>query len=249
MRMNFGPPKIDFRAISSSPLTLARSTLMRRDRNAKIVATLGPSSSDHGAIEALYSAGADVFRLNFSHGTHEEHAKRLDAIRAIDRDVGRPIGVLLDLQGPKLRIGTFRQGPIQLEPGATFRLDLDSASAGDQARVALPHPEVLASLRVGTDLLLDDGRIRLRDERCTPNHAETRVITAGALSDRKGVNVPGTVLALSALTDKDRRDLDYGLSLGVDWIALSFVQRPEDVADVKRIVQDRASIIAKLEKP
>ena len=222
---------------------------MRRDRNAKIVATLGPASSDHGAIEALYSAGADVFRLNFSHGTHEEHAKRLDAIRAIERDVGRPIGVLLDLQGPKLRIGTFRQGPIQLEPGATFRLDLDSGSAGDQARVALPHPEVLASLRVGTDLLLDDGRIRLRVERCTQSHAETRVITGGALSDRKGVNVPGTVLALSSLTDKDRRDLDYGLSLGVDWIALSFVQRPEDVADVKRLVQDRASIIAKLEKP
>jgi pyruvate kinase len=222
---------------------------MRRDRNAKIVATLGPASSDRPAIEALFSAGADVFRLNFSHGTHEDHARRLGAIRAIERDVGRPIGVLLDLQGPKLRIGTFGQGPIQLEPGAAFRLDLDSAIAGDQARVALPHPEVLASLRAGTDLLLDDGRIRLRVERSTPAHAETRVITGGALSDRKGVNVPGAVLALSALTDKDRRDLDYGLSLGVDWVALSFVQRPEDVTDVKRIVQGRAHIIAKLEKP
>ena len=222
---------------------------MRRDRNAKIVATLGPASSERGAIEALFEAGADLFRLNFSHGTHEEHACRFAAIRAIEQGVRRPIGVLLDLQGPKLRIGTFRQGPIHLEAGARFRLDLDTDTPGDEVRVALPHREVFASLSAGTDLLLDDGRIRLRVECCTPTDAETRVVTGGTLSDRKGVNVPGAVLPLSALTEKDRRDLDYGLSLGVDWVALSFVQRPEDIAEVKRIVQDRVNIVAKLEKP
>jgi pyruvate kinase len=222
---------------------------MRRDRNAKIVATLGPASSDRAAIEALYRAGADVFRLNFSHGTHEDHASRLETIRAVERDVKRPIGALLDLQGPKLRIGTFRRGPVQLAAGASFRLDLDAEAPGDEGRVSLPHPEVLAALQPGTDLLLDDGRVRLRVERCTPSVAETRVVTGGALSDRKGVNVPGALLALSPMTEKDRKDLDFGLARGVDWVALSFVQRPEDVAELKALVRGRAAVVAKLEKP
>ncbi|HET9598102.1 MAG TPA: pyruvate kinase, partial [Anaeromyxobacteraceae bacterium] len=222
---------------------------MRRDRNAKIVATLGPASSERAAIEALYRAGADVFRLNFSHGTHEDHASRLDTIRAVEREVKRPIGVLLDLQGPKLRIGTFRRPPVQLPAGAAFRLDLDAATPGDETRVALPHPEVLSALQPGTDLLLDDGRVRLRVERCTATQADTRVVTGGTLSDRKGVNVPGALLALSALTEKDRRDLEFGLSRGVDWVALSFVQRPEDVSELKELVRGRASVVAKLEKP
>ncbi|WP_309680036.1 pyruvate kinase [Polaromonas sp.] len=222
---------------------------MRRYRNAKIVATLGPTSSDRAAIEALFEAGADVFRLNFSHGTHEDHQLRLNTIRAIERERGRPIGVLLDLQGPKLRVGTFANGPVQLAEGDSFRLDLDSKVPGDARRASLPHPEIFAALTDGTDLLLDDGRIRLRVERHGKDFAETRVVNGGLLSDRKGVNVPDVVLPLSALTEKDRRDLDFGLTLGVDWIALSFVQRPQDIVEVKAIVKGRAAIIAKLEKP
>ncbi|MES3014694.1 MAG: pyruvate kinase, partial [Pseudomonadota bacterium] len=210
---------------------------MHRTRHAKIVATLGPASTDRATIEALFDAGADVFRLNFSHGSHADHRLRLDTLRAIERERGRPIGVLLDLQGPKLRIGTFADGPVRLATGAAFRLDLERERGGDASRVALPHPEIFAALVAGADLLLDDGRVRLRVERCGADFAETRVIDGGTLSDRKGVNVPGVVLPLSALTDKDRRDLDFGLGLGVDWVALSFVQRPEDIVEVRAIVQ------------
>ena len=222
---------------------------MRRYRNAKIVATLGPASGDPATIEALFDAGADVFRLNFSHGSHEDHKRRLDLIRSIELDRGRPVGVLLDLQGPKLRVGTFAEGRIQLSEGQAFRLDLDSSRPGDATRVSLPHPEIFAALTEGTQLLLDDGRVRLRVDRCASDFADTHVLVGGALSDRKGVNVPGVVLPLSALTEKDRRDLEFGLGLGVDWIALSFVQRPEDIEEVKVIVQGRAGIVAKLEKP
>lgn len=222
---------------------------MHRNRNAKIVATLGPASDDRAAIQQLFEAGADVFRLNFSHGCHADHKTRLDTIRAVERDSGRPIGVLLDLQGPKLRLGTFAHGPVTLTEGATFRLDLDMTQAGDSCRAAMPHPEIFAALQTGTDLLIDDGRIRLRVESFGSDFAETRVIAGGTVSDRKGVNVPGVVLPLSALTDKDRKDLAYGLTLGVDWIALSFVQRPEDILEIKQLVQGRAGIVAKLEKP
>jgi len=222
---------------------------MRRLRNAKIVATLGPASTTLDVIDALFEAGADVFRLNFSHGTHEDHRQRLETIRAVERERGRPIGVLLDLQGPKLRIGTFLDGPVQLTSGAAFRLDLDRDAPGTRERVSLPHPEIFAALHKGTELLLDDGKIRLRVDNCGPDFADTTVVNGGTLSDRKGVNVPGVVLPLSALTEKDRRDLDFGLTLGVDWIALSFVQRPEDIQEIKAIVQGRASIVAKLEKP
>jgi len=178
---------------------------MRRTRNAKIVATLGPASTAPEVIDALFEAGADVFRLNFSHGSHADHKQRLDTIRAVERDRGRPIGVLLDLQGPKLRIGTFADGPIQLAAEARFRLDLDASVAGTASRVSLPHPEIFAALQEGAELLLDDGKIRLRVERCGKDFAETTVVNGGALSDRKGVNVPGVVLPLSAMTEKDRR--------------------------------------------
>ncbi|SOE06183.1 pyruvate kinase [Variovorax sp. YR752] len=222
---------------------------MRRNKHAKIVATLGPTSDERATIQALFDAGADVFRLNFSHGTHEDHRRRLDLIRGIERDSGRPIGVLLDLQGPKLRIGTFADGPVHLAEGKAFRLDLDAKTPGSDKRVALPHPEIFAALEAGTDLLLDDGRLRLRVEKFGKDFAETRVLNGGKLSDRKGVNVPGVVLPLSALTEKDRTDLAYGLKLGVDWVALSFVQRPEDIVEVRTIVDGRAGIVAKLEKP
>jgi pyruvate kinase len=222
---------------------------MKHPCYAKIVATLGPASADRATIEALVHAGADVFRLNFSHGTHADHQQRLQLIRSIEADIGRPIGVLLDLQGPKLRVGTFANGPVRLVEGAPFRLDRDHGTPGDVTRVPLPHPEIFAVLEPGAELLLDDGRLRLEVETSGADFAETRVVNGGMLSDRKGVNVPGVVLPLSAMTDKDRADLDFGLTLGVDWIALSFVQRAQDIVEARAIVQGRAGIVAKLEKP
>src|SRR4051794_17324311 len=221
---------------------------MRRHRNAKILATLGPASSSPEVIRGLFEAGADVFRLNFSHGTHEDHKKRYDIIRGIEREVGRPIGVLADLQGPKLRVGTFAEGRVTLATGATFGLDLDGGP-GDQQRVSLPHPEIFEALSPGVQLLLDDGKVRLEVEACSPGQARTRVVVGGPLSDRKGVSVVGAVLPLSALTPKDRFDLAYGLELGADWVALSFVQRPEDVEEIRGIIAGRAGVISKLEKP
>jgi pyruvate kinase len=222
---------------------------MKRPCNAKIVATLGPASADRATIEALVHAGADVFRLNFSHGTHADHQHRLDLIRSIEADIGRPIGILLDLQGPKLRVGTFVDGPVKLVEGMPFRLDLDRTTPGDATRVSLPHPEIFAALEPGAELLLDDGRLRLRVEKSGAEFAETTVVNGGMLSDRKGVNVPGVVLPLSAMTAKDRADLDFGLTLGVDWVALSFVQRAADIVDAKAIIRGRAGVVAKLEKP
>lgn len=221
---------------------------MKRDRRARILATLGPASSSAARICALFEAGADVFRLNFSHGNHEDHAERLRLIRELERESGRPIGVLMDLQGPKLRIGRINGGKVVLEAGQRFRLDLDPAE-GDASRANLPHPEIFAALEAGTELLLDDGKLRLRVDDFAADHAETTVMVGGALSDRKGVNVPGVVLPISPLTAKDRADLGFGLELGVDWVALSFVQRPEDIREARELIGDRAWIMAKLEKP
>ena len=194
---------------------------MRRNRNAKIVATLGPASSSPELIRALFDAGADVFRLNFSHGTHDDHERRFDAIRAIERDVGRPIGILQDLQGPKIRIGTLKYGPTRLMPDSTVRLRL-SSEPGDAQNVPLPHPEVVRNILPGHLLMIDDGKLRLQVTQCEEDYFEARVLVGGMLSDRKGVNLPNTDLPLSPLTEKDRTDLTFGLSLGVDWIALSF---------------------------
>jgi pyruvate kinase len=221
---------------------------MRRLRMAKIVATLGPASDGPQRIRALFEAGADVFRLNLSHGTHDDHRRRYDAIRQIEQEVGRPIGVLVDLQGPKLRVGTFRNGGVNLTQGSRLRLDL-SSEPGDEHRAPLPHGEVLEALKPGAQLLLDDGRIRLQCEACGSDHVDTVVVTGGRLSDRKGVNVPDLVLGLSPLTAKDRTDLQFGLDIGADWIALSFVQRPEDVAEARRLIGQRAAIMIKIEKP
>lgn len=217
-------------------------------KNTKILATLGPSINSRDAVKALVEAGANVFRLNFSHGEHADHAQRHEWIRDVEQEIGRPLGVLMDLQGPKLRIGTFAEGRIQLEEGATFRLD-DSHQPGDLQRVNLPHPEVIAALAQGMDLLLDDGKIRLRVESCSGQCVDTTVITGGELSDRKGVNIPDAMLSSGVLTDKDLEDLRFGLRLGVDWVALSFVQRPEDVEYAKRLIAGRAAIMAKIEKP
>lgn len=221
---------------------------MRRQRCAKILATLGPASSTSDRIQALFDAGADAFRFNFSHGTHEQHAERYEAVRAVEAAAERPISVIADLQGPKLRVGRFHQGRIRLAAGEPFRLDLDH-ELGDQHRAPLPHPEIFKALDAGTELLLDDGRIRLRVEAVGQDCADTTVVTGGTLSDSKGVNVPNVVLPLSPLTPKDRQDLQFGLELGADWIALSFVQRPEDVAEARRLIAGRAAVMVKIEKP
>jgi pyruvate kinase len=221
---------------------------MQRKRKVKIIATLGPSSSDPAVLRALFEAGADVFRLNFSHGTHEDHRRNLESVRALEREAGHPIGVLMDLQGPKLRVGRFAAGAVELAPGARFRLDLDE-TPGDATRAPLPHPEVFAALAPGTELLLDDGKLRLRIETCGSDYAETEVVTGGPLSDRKGVNVPGVVLPISPLTDKDRDDLRFGLDLGADWVGLSFVQRADDLAEARRLIAGRAAVMIKIEKP
>jgi pyruvate kinase len=221
---------------------------MRRRRRGKIIATLGPASSSAELIEELFRQGVDVFRLNFSHGAHEDHAARFGSIRDVEKRLGRPIGILADLQGPKLRVGTFEGGGVALKPGEGFRLDLDKA-AGTARRASLPHPEIFAAIGKGMSLLLDDGRIRLRVKRMGKDYAETEVEVGGTLSDRKGVNVPDAVLPLSALSAKDRRDLQFALQLGVDWIALSFVQRADDVAEARKLIQGRAGVMSKLEKP
>ncbi len=221
---------------------------MRREASTRIIATLGPSSSDEAAITQLFQAGADVFRLNFSHGDHADHAKRVAAIRAIEQKLDRPIGILADMQGPKLRIATFAEGKTTLTAGQRFQLDLD-LTPGTAERVGMPHPEIFAAIAPGQDLLLDDGKIRLRIEQCSQRHALCVVIAGGPLSNRKGVNVPDAVLPVPALTDKDRRDLAFALDQGVDWIALSFVQRPDDVMEARKLIQGRAGVLVKVEKP
>lgn len=221
---------------------------MRREAFAKILATLGPASSTQEQIEALIHAGANVFRLNFSHGSHADHAVRLGLIRDLERRTGRPIGVVADLQGPKLRVGRIEGGKVQLVAGARLKLDLDPAPS-DGKRVCVPHPEVFAALTPGQALLIDDGRIRLKVLTVGHDGAETEVMEPGVLSDRKGLNVPDAVLPLAALTPKDRADLEFACELGVDWVALSFVQRPEDVIEARSLIKGRALIIAKIEKP
>jgi pyruvate kinase len=221
---------------------------MHRGRHAKIVATLGPASTSHEMILALFDKGVDVFRLNFSHGEHADHAARLATIRAIEIERGRPIGVMADMQGPKLRVGTFINDEAMLTAGEIFRLDMDAAP-GDANRVQLPHKEIFAALEEGTDLLVDDGKIRLRVRDFGSDFANCEVIAGGRISNRKGVNVPGVVLPLSPLTDKDRRDMQFALDQGVDWIALSFVQRPEDLAEARRLIGGRAAVLTKFEKP
>jgi pyruvate kinase len=221
---------------------------MRRRRKAKIIATLGPASSEAATIKALFEAGADVFRLNFSHGSHADHQARHTIIRKLEEEASRPIGVLLDLQGPKLRVGEIAGGGTELTAGQRFRLDLEEM-AGDKVRAPLPHPEVFAALEPGMALLLDDGKLRLQIESCGTDYAETLVLAGGPLKDHKGVNVPGAMLPISPLTKKDRADLRFGLDLGVDWVALSFVQRPEDLAEPRRLIAGRAALMTKVEKP
>lgn len=222
--------------------------LAPRTRKVRILATLGPASSSEEMIRKLFLAGADAFRLNMSHGGHEGHAANIEIIRSLEKDYGRPTTILADLQGPKLRIGTFASGPVFLEKGARFVLDRDP-QPGDTSRVALLHPEIFAAAQVGTRLLIDDGKLVLRVQSASDNEIETLVEVGGPLSERKGVNVPDVVLPMAALTDKDRRDLAFAIEGGADWIALSFVQRPDDLAEARRLMGGYGQLLAKIEKP
>lgn len=222
---------------------------MKRNRRVKILATLGPSSSDQATIEKLFRAGADVFRINMSHADHDLMREMIRRIRAVETAVDRPIGILCDLQGPKLRVGTFVEKSVQLETGGTFTLDSDE-TPGTAERVFLPHPEILSELEPGHRLLLDDGKINLVVTECDGSRAVTRIEVGGKLSARKGVSVPDTTIGVGALTEKDRKDLDAALATNeIDWIALSFIQRPEDLAEARKVTRGRAGILAKIEKP
>ncbi len=221
---------------------------MRRMRRVKILATLGPASQDPAVLAALFEAGTDVFRINMSHADHDAMRDRIRAIRALEVQFGRPIGILLDLQGPKLRVGRFVETGVDLVKDGRFTLDADPAP-GDATRVHLPHPEILRALRPGHVMLIDDGKVKLRVVEATPERAVSVVEVAGRVSNRKGVSLPDTEIPVSAMTPKDRSDLDAALNEGVDWIAVSFVQRADDVAEVKTIVRGRALVMAKIEKP
>lgn len=221
---------------------------MRRRRKTKILATLGPSSNTPEKMRALFEAGVDVFRINMSHTGHDMLGQMVADLRALSDAVGRPIGILCDLQGPKIRLGKLSGGPRMLEEGERIRLVLGEESAKPD-EIPIPHPEIFAAIKQKHALLIDDGKVRLRLLRKADAFADAIVEVGGQIKDRKGVNMPDTLLPLSAMTPKDRADLDAALHLGVDWIALSFVQRPEDVAELKKIVQGRAGVLAKIEKP
>ena len=223
-------------------------TLAPRSRKVKILATLGPASSDAKMIRQLMLDGADAFRINMSHGDQKQKAKLVEAIRALEKEFGRPTTILFDLQGPKLRVGHFKGGRAMLEKGQRFQFDREE-KAGDSSRVQLPHPEIFESVRPGTNILIDDGKIRLNVLEAGEGQIICEVKVGGPVSDNKGVNVPDVLVPIPALTEKDRDDLQFALEQRADWIALSFVQRPEDVAEARTLIGDRAALLAKIEKP
>jgi pyruvate kinase len=221
---------------------------MRRLRRTKLVATLGPASSSRSMISKLFEAGADVFRINMSHTAHDKMRELVQTIRAIESECNRPIGILVDLQGPKLRLGNFKNESAQLDAGQDFVLDTDPAP-GDSTRVNLPHAEIFAAIQPGDTLLIDDGKLRLTTAVVEPRRIVAQVNVGGKVSSRKGVSLPNTVVPLAALAPKDIADLEAALDAGIDWVALSFIQRPEDVAEAKKITRGRAAVMAKIEKP
>jgi pyruvate kinase len=224
------------------------STFNPRTRKVRILVTLGPASNSKAMIRSLAEAGADAFRVNMSHGNHEDHKQRIETIRQLEKELERPTTILADLQGPKLRVGQFEGGAATLETGQAFVFDRSNVP-GNSARAELPHKEIFSAVEEGTRLLVDDGKLSLRVMKVAPDRIETMVEVGGKISNNKGLNVPDVVLPLAALTEKDRTDLSFALDQGVDWIALSFVQRPEDVAEARRLIAGRASLLAKIEKP
>jgi len=221
---------------------------MRRQRRTKVVATLGPASSSRTMIERLFQAGADVFRINMSHTSHDKMRELVETIRNIEADYERPIGILVDLQGPKLRLGNFRNDWAEIDAGQDLILDTDP-TPGDATRIHLPHPEIFAAIKAGDTLLIDDGKLRLIVTETKPERIVARVKVGGKIASRKGVSLPDTVIPVAALAAKDLADLEAALDAGIDWVALSFIQRPEDVAEAKKITRGRAAVMAKIEKP
>lgn len=221
---------------------------MRRFRKAKIIATLGPKTSNEKIIEKLVKQGVDVFRINSSHGEHEEHAQTIKNIRNIEKKIDRPLSILLDLQGPKLRIGEFKDGHAKLKKGQVFSLD-QQQKPGDNTRVQLPHPEFFKAIKPNKMILLDDGKLKLKVKKTGKTKVETIVQNSYVLSDRKGINIPDVILPISAITKKDMKDLQFGLRHEVDWIGLSFVQKPDDIAEARKLIGRKAGLIAKIEKP
>lgn len=222
--------------------------MIRRYRQTKIVATIGPASGDPDMMRTLFKAGVDVFRLNFSHGCHQDHRKNVETARALETEFGRPVALLADMQGPKLRIGKFKNDSIEIAKGMAFRFDLDTA-LGDETRVQLPHPEVIEAMDVGSEILLDDGKVRVCVTAKDKNGLDTEIMAGSKLSNNKGFNIPGVVLPIAALTEKDRIDLEAAIEMGVDWIAQSFVQKAEDVIEAQKLIKGRAALMAKIEKP
>ena len=222
--------------------------MITRNRNTKIVATIGPASSSTEMIENLFLAGVDVFRLNFSHGTAADHKERLAIIRDLEKKHNRCVSVIADMQGPKLRVGKFKDGSIDVKKGDVIRFDLDPTE-GDETRVCLPHPEVLDALDKGAQILVDDGKVRITIIEKGDDYLVGKVMAGKKLSNNKGFNIPNVMLPISALTDKDRKDLTSALDMGVDWIAQSFVQKPADVAEAKKLIAGRAALMVKIEKP
>jgi len=222
--------------------------MIRRSRKTKILATLGPASRTREQIRTLFIAGADVFRINMSHTDHPSLAALVDIVRAVEADVGRPIGILVDLQGPKLRLGKLPGGEQRLQTGKAVTL-VRSETSDDPAVLPIPHPEIFAALKRGANLLIDDGKVRLTAESVSDSRIEATVIQGGLVKNNKGVNLPDTLLPIPALTPKDRSDLDYALQLDIDWLALSFVQRPDDVAELRKAAAGRAGVLTKIEKP
>ncbi len=221
---------------------------MNKNRQTKILATLGPASSSNEIIEKLFCAGVSTFRLNFSHGTHEDHKSALKHIREIEAKYNQPLGIVADLQGPKLRIGKFENDSIELKKGQNFRFDLDN-SLGNENRVYLPHKEVIDAMEIGSHIFLDDGKVRIEITNKGAEYLDGVVQTDSYLSNNKGFNIPNIYLPIPALTDKDRADLEAALDMGVDWIAQSFVQKPEDVKQALKLINGRAALIVKIEKP
>ncbi len=219
-----------------------------RSRKVKILATLGPASTKPAMIRKLLLAGADAFRINMSHGNHAQKAAIVATIRALEKDLKRPTTILFDLQGPKLRVGKFKGKSEMIATGDKFTLDR-KRGAGDATRVELPHPELFTTIRPGDRILIDDGKVRLKAVEVDDDAIVTEVQVGGKVSDNKGVNVPDVLVPIPSLTEKDRGDLIFALEQKADWIALSFVQRPEDVAEARALIGERASLLAKIEKP
>src|SRR3954451_6850789 len=224
------------------------SIFIPRTRKVRILATLGPASNSKSMIRKLAEAGADAFRVNMSHGTHEDHRRRIETIRGLEKELERPTTILADLQGPKLRVGQFEGGSATLEKGKNLVFERRNVT-GNSERVEMAHKEIFSAVEPGTRLLIDDGKLVVRVVKVEAERIEAVVEVGGTISNNKGLNVPDVVLPLAALTDKDRADLTFALDQGVDWVALSFVQRPEDVAEARRLIGGKANLLAKIEKP